>query len=55
MKLLHGSNACGNGFKITLNAIILIWDDLSNNHDLKFLLTRRLNTDPLENFFGKVS
>ena len=45
---------CLKGWLVTLNAIILIWDDLSKNHNFKFLLTRRLNTDPLENFFGTI-
>jgi hypothetical protein len=25
-----------------------------NSHDFKFLLTRRLNTDPIENLFGAI-
>ena len=49
---------CLREWLITLNAIILIWDDLSNNHDFKFLLTRRLKTDPLfwkkKTFLGKM-
>ena len=37
---------------LTINAILLIWEHLKVSHEFKFLLTRRLNTDPIENFFG---
>lgn len=47
-----GRIKCLKGWLITLNAILLIWEHLKTKHDIKFLLTRRLNTDPLENFFG---
>ena len=49
-----GRIKCLKGWLITLNAILLIWEHLKTNHDFKFLLTRRLNTDPLENFFGTI-
>ena len=39
---------------ITINAILLIWGPLKTNHEFKFLLTRGLNTDPLENIFGSI-
>lgn len=39
---------------ITLNTIAMIWNDLKQNHSFKFIFTRRLNTDPLENFFGSI-
>ena len=32
----------------------MIWDQLKTNHDFKFLFTRKLNTDPLENLFGTI-
>ena len=32
----------------------MIWTHLQEKHAFKFLLTRRLNTDPLENFFGSI-
>jgi hypothetical protein len=38
----------------TLNAILQIWEHLKTMHDFKFLLTRRLNSDPIENFFGAI-
>jgi hypothetical protein len=49
-----GRIKCLKGWLVTLNAILLIWDDLKQNHNCKFLYTRRLNTDPLENFFGTI-
>ena len=49
-----GRIKCLKGWLITLNAIILIWEHLKTKHNFKFLLTRRLNTDPLENFFGTI-
>ena len=45
---------CLKGWAVTLSAILAIWDHLSANHDFKYILTRRLNTDPLENFFGTI-
>lgn len=44
---------CLNGFKLTINAILQLWQDLRNEGKI-FLLTSRLNQDPLENFFGVV-
>ena len=42
------------GWLVTLNAIISIWNKLKTLHNFQFLFTRRLNTDPLENFFGTI-
>ena len=49
-----GRIKCIKGWLITINAIILIWKHLQQHHNFKFLFTRRLNTDPLENFFGTI-
>ena len=49
-----GRIKCIKGWLITINAIILIWKHLQKNHNFTFLFTRRLNTDPLENFFGTI-
>ena len=51
---LTGRIQCLNGLVVTINAIRLIWNHLHQNHGFKFLLTRRLNTDPIENFFGTI-
>ncbi len=45
---------CLKGFQITLQGILALWSELRSAHSFKFLLTRRLNQDPLENFFGTV-
>ena len=45
---------CLKGWLVSLNAICLIWEHLKTAHDFKFLFTRRLNTDPLKNFFGTI-
>ena len=54
VKDVTGRIKCLNGLLVSLNAILLIWEDLKQNHNFKFLFTRRLNTDPLENFFGTI-
>ena len=49
-----GRIKCLKGWLITLNAILLIWEHVKTNHDFRFLLTRRSNTDPLEKIFGTI-
>lgn len=39
-------------WKVTLKAILLLWDDLFQAFDFRVLLTRWLQQDPLENIFG---
>ena len=51
-KEVTGRIKCLKGWLITIKAVLLIWNLLQKNHGFRFLLTRRLNTDPLENFFG---
>ena len=57
LKIVNGNEEvtgrikCINGWLITINAICQIWNHLKQNHGFKFLLIRRLNTDPIENFF----
>jgi hypothetical protein len=41
---------CLNGLCTTINAILSLWEVLREQQSLQFLLTRRLNQDPLENF-----
>jgi hypothetical protein len=43
---------CLKGFVITLNVIKQLWPILRDEYDFKYLLTRRLNQDPLENLFS---
>ena len=60
LKVLHGNDdvtgriKCLKGWLVTIKVILLIWDHLQQNHGFKYLLTRRLNTDPIENFFGSI-
>ena len=60
LEVLDGVNVvtsrikCLQGWLVTLNAILQIWDHLKTKHEFKFLLTRRLNTDLIENFFGGI-
>ena len=43
---------CLNGWQISISAVLHLWDDLQSSHNFQFLFTRRLNQDPLENFFS---
>lgn len=43
---------CIRGWLISISALLLIWADLKDS--VSFLLTRRLNQDRLENFFGAI-
>ncbi len=52
--IVTGRIKCLKGWLVTLNAILQIWEHLKTMHDFNFLLTRRLNTDPIENFFGAI-
>ena len=45
---------CLRGLTMTLNGLQELWKDLHRHHSLDFLMTRRLNQDPLENFFGLI-
>lgn len=44
---------CINGWQVTISALLHLWDFLKNE-GFTFLLTRRLNQDSLENFFGSI-
>ena len=41
------------GWIVSINSLLMLWDDLKAE-GFKFILTRRLNQDPLENYFGKI-
>lgn len=38
----------------TIKVILLLWENISQNFDFKFLLMRRLQQDLLENVFGHI-
>ncbi|KAI4468165.1 thap domain-containing protein 9 [Holotrichia oblita] len=42
-----------NGWRITITSILALWE-LMKNKGMKYLCTRRLNQDALENFFGTI-
>lgn len=44
---------CINGFVLTIQAILSLWGDLKNEGK-KFLLTNRINQDPVENCFSVI-
>ena len=43
---------CLAGWKMAINVLLQLWDDLHTNHGLAFLLTNRLNQDCVENLFS---
>ena len=43
--------ACFDGWMMAINALLMLWEDLHTTHDLKFMLTNRLNQDCVENLF----
>lgn len=42
---------CLAGWEMAINAVLMLWDTLHNDHGLQFLLTNRLNQDCVENLF----
>ena len=45
---------CMNGWVMTINALLCLWDELKSLPNVKYLCTRRINQDPLENCFSVV-
>ena len=45
---------CQEGWVLSINCLLGLWDDLKSNYGFKFILTNRLNQDPLENFFSVI-
>lgn len=41
------------GWRISISSLIGLWNDLKDE-GFSYILTRRLNQDPLENFFGSI-
>ena len=46
------SPPCLEGWQISINALMMLWDKLHSEHDFRFLLTNRLNQDCVENLFS---
>jgi recombination DNA repair RAD52 pathway protein len=40
------------GFEHTVNAVLMLWDDLIKNKDISYLLTNRLTQDAIEHEFS---
>lgn len=51
-----GSRAlpCLSGWKMAIRTLLALWADLKDNHNVKFLLTDRLNQDCIENLFSQI-
>ena len=45
---------CISGWQLTLTAVEQLWPVLRDSHGFDFLLTQRLNTDPIENLFSEI-
>ncbi len=60
LKVVAGSDditssvKCLHGWQLTLNCILQLWPVLRDEHNFTFLCTRRLNQDPLEQFFSVI-
>ena len=39
---------------LSINSLQAIWDELHQKHDIKFLFTRQLNQDCVENLFSVI-
>jgi len=46
--------ACIKGFILTINSVLQLFEDLSENYDIQQLCTRKLIQDPLENLFSVI-
>jgi hypothetical protein len=53
-KTITSNIKCINGWMLTLAGISKLWKHLSESCDFSFLISRRLNQDNLENFFGAI-
>lgn len=54
-KVLNANNIkCLAGWQLSLTVIEHLWPVLRDEHNYSFLLTRRLNSDPLENLFSVI-
>ena len=50
----NGKLPCLDGWQLSINSVIQLWEDLSVNCGVSFLITSRLNQDPLENLFSVI-
>ena len=45
---------CQEGWILSIYCLLGLWEDMKNNYGFKFILTSRLNQDPIENFFSVI-
>jgi hypothetical protein len=45
---------CLSGWRMDIRALLGLWDDLKDNHGLRFLMTERLTQDCIENLFSQI-
>ena len=46
---------CLKGWELSIHALLLVWEFLHEEYDLKFLLTGRINPDPVENLSSVIT
>ena len=42
------------GWVISINSLLSLWQELHDNHDINLFFTKRLNQDCLENLFSAI-
>ena len=45
---------CMDGWVISINSLLSLWQELHDNHDIKLFFTKRLNQDCLQNLFSVI-
>ena len=45
---------CMTGWKISIQSLLQLWEELHSTHNLKYLMTSRINQDCIENLFSVV-
>ena len=48
----RGATPCISGWQLSISAVIALWKDVKSVCGVKYLCTRKLNQDPLENCFS---
>ena len=48
----RGATPCTTGWQLSISAVIALWNDVKSVCGVKYLCTRKLNQDPLENCFS---
>ena len=48
----RGATPCITGWQVSISALIALWNEVKSVCGVKYLCTRKLNQDPLENCFS---